>query len=102
MPRKFRQRLPSERLPLTSVESKIYDLVRESYINDGRSISYQKMGYLTGNISRVAIWYHINALEHKGWISREPKTGHSLIPLVYLEEVLDKEGLPDLSMPDTS
>jgi biotin operon repressor len=60
------------------------------------------MGYSLSNISRVAVWYHINALEHKGWISREPKTSRSLIPLVYLEEILDKEGLPDLSMPVTS
>lgn len=59
----------------------VYDAIEEFYSLNGRSPGYEEIMAKTGFASKQTIWYHLNRLEQAGWIIREHKKQHAIVPV---------------------
>jgi repressor LexA len=58
--------------PLTAKQSEIMDVIRKALMRDGQAPTVREIGKLTGLRSSCSVQKHLNQLEAKGCIKRDP------------------------------
>lgn len=69
--------------PLGSGSIAVYDAIERRYSLEGQSPSIMQIMQDTGFTSKATIGHHLNRLEQAGWITREPKLQHAIVPVRY-------------------
>ena len=58
--------------PMTSKQQEILDVIRKALMRDGQAPTVREIGKITGLRSSCSVQKHLNHLEEKGYIKRDP------------------------------
>jgi SOS-response transcriptional repressor LexA len=61
----------------------VYNAIEEFYSLNECSPGYKEIMAMTGFTSKATIGHHLNRLEQAGWIIREHKKQHAIVPVKY-------------------